>query len=521
MRILIAAYAFVTVSLSLYAQEAPGFLAVKGRAFVDSDGRQVLLHGMNVVNKNKAENYQSWQGAQQFADMHNWGMNCVRLGIIWDGLEPEPGKYDEEYLKGVDQRIAWAKEAGLYVFLDMHQDLFSVLYSDGAPEWATLTDGKPHLAFGEVWSDAYNTSPAVQAAFDSFWANKPCADGVGVQDHYARAWRHVAARYKDDPTVIGYDLMNEPNAGSANLEVQMRMVGAFAEAIAKKEGAGPTAEEVALQWLTQDGRAKLMEKLRDLDIYKPVVDAAQDIFADFERTKLMPMFQRVTNAIREVDPNHIILLETSMSANMGIPTAIEPVLGPDGKRDPLQAYAPHGYDIVVDTPDNALASPERVALIFNRHLDAAKRLDMPMIVGEWGAYGGAGEAIVPAAQHVARLFEQLLAGDTYWEFGRYVYDAAYLPALQRPIPLRVAGELTRYSHNPDTRAFECVWQESAAIAAPTIVYVPGYLHKGRDSVELSPAGGAFEVEETRPDSGNVHLHIKPTGQGGERKLTVR
>src|SRR5690625_7193003 len=89
------------------------------------------------------------------------GINVLRLGIIWDGLEPEPGQYNEAYLKEIDKRIEWAAKNNLYVFLDMHQDLFSVKYGDGAPEWATLDEDLPHVT-GDVWSDAYLMSPAVQ-----------------------------------------------------------------------------------------------------------------------------------------------------------------------------------------------------------------------------------------------------------------------------------------------------------------------------------------------------------------------
>jgi hypothetical protein len=158
---------------------ATGFISVRDGRFIDAQGRQVLLHGLCVISKNKAENYQSWQGPADFAAMRDWGMNCIRLGILWDGLEPQPGVFDEAYLKAVDQRIAWAKAAGIHVFLDMHQDLYSYKYSDGAPEWATLTDDQPHLTGGDVWSDAYVLSPAIQRAFDNFWVNKPCADGEG------------------------------------------------------------------------------------------------------------------------------------------------------------------------------------------------------------------------------------------------------------------------------------------------------------------------------------------------------
>jgi len=62
-----------------------GFLSVQGGRFVDGEGRQVLLHGLSVISKSKVENYQSWQGPQDFAAMRDWGMNCIRLGIIWDG----------------------------------------------------------------------------------------------------------------------------------------------------------------------------------------------------------------------------------------------------------------------------------------------------------------------------------------------------------------------------------------------------------------------------------------------------
>ncbi len=37
------------------------FLRVEGTRIVDSEGRQVLLHGLNVISKSKAENYLSCQ----------------------------------------------------------------------------------------------------------------------------------------------------------------------------------------------------------------------------------------------------------------------------------------------------------------------------------------------------------------------------------------------------------------------------------------------------------------------------
>jgi endoglycosylceramidase len=116
------------------------FITTSGMRFIDTEGREILLRGVNIVDKSPQRNYLSWHSEEDFARLRDWGMNVIRLGIIWDGLEPEPGVYNDEYLAEIDKRIEWAAKYGLYVFLDMHQDLYRVLYSDGAPEWATLAD---------------------------------------------------------------------------------------------------------------------------------------------------------------------------------------------------------------------------------------------------------------------------------------------------------------------------------------------------------------------------------------------
>jgi len=122
---------------------APGWVTVSGTQFLDASGKPLLLHGLNVATKSPESGYVGDLTASDYAAIRSWGMNCIRLAIFWDGLEPEPGHLDQAYLERIAQRVAWAKAQGLYVLLDMHQDLYSVKFSDGAPAWATLDEGKP------------------------------------------------------------------------------------------------------------------------------------------------------------------------------------------------------------------------------------------------------------------------------------------------------------------------------------------------------------------------------------------
>lgn len=181
------------------------FLRIAGEKVVDQQGRTVILNGLNHVNKNTKDKYLNPDDEKLFKQFKSWGFNCIRYGIIWDGLEPQPGVINMDYLNEIDKRVKWAEDNGIYLILDMHQDLYSQQFSDGAPEWATITDNAPHHT-GDIWALSYFISPAVHNAFDNFWANTPAPDGVGIQDHYIRLWTVIAERYKNSPSVLGFDI---------------------------------------------------------------------------------------------------------------------------------------------------------------------------------------------------------------------------------------------------------------------------------------------------------------------------
>jgi endoglycosylceramidase len=407
-----------------------GFVTVAGARFLDRTGKPLILHGINVVPKSKAQGYVGDLAATDFGSIRSWGMNCVRLGIFWDGLEPEPGRIDEAYLEKIARLVSWAREAGLFVLLDMHQDLYSVKFSDGAPAWATLDEGKPHTK-GAVWSDAYYVSEAVQTALDHFWANSPAPDGAGLQDHYARVWRRVAERFKDEPAVIGFDLMNEPFPGRDAAMLLQAMMARLAKQLAgRPEGPTLTVEQLAGMQATPEGRKQITQWLADLEFYKGMLEAAAPIMQNFDRAQLQPFYARMRHAIRQVNSHQIIFFEPAMSANLGIPTALVPLTGEQGQRDPQQAYAPHGYDIVVDTSSVELMSRERVALIFRRHGEFANQHKLPILVGEWGAYYLDPRAVDPA-RFVVQQFDALGCGDTYWDYERALTKSPLLGALRR------------------------------------------------------------------------------------------
>ncbi len=118
------------------------------RFIADEQGRVVILHGVNVINAAKSDP-QGTGGVTESdiaAISGRFGFNSARHLIFWAAIEPEQGVFDSAYLDRVEQRLDWYAKYGIRVVLDMHQDVWSPVFSsefsiDGAPAWATITDG--------------------------------------------------------------------------------------------------------------------------------------------------------------------------------------------------------------------------------------------------------------------------------------------------------------------------------------------------------------------------------------------
>jgi endoglycosylceramidase len=207
--------------------DAPPHLHVEDRRIVDGNGSTVILRGV-AINQ-LGDYFQANPDVpstlpltrRDFEQMAALGLNSVRLIVHWSLLEPEPGFHDPAYLERVKEAVGWARELGIYVILDMHQDAWGKYIAsdpadkcrwplshnigwDGAPEWATFTDGKSRCKIVQR-----ELSPAVYRAWQSFYEDRD-----GIQQHFVETWAWLAAAFKHDPTVAGYDLLNEPNWGN-------------------------------------------------------------------------------------------------------------------------------------------------------------------------------------------------------------------------------------------------------------------------------------------------------------------
>jgi endoglycosylceramidase len=288
-----------TALLAANAAAAPERIAQAGRWFVDPQGRAVLIHGGNVTLPDDPAGgapTDRWSKATP-ARMADQGFNGVRLVVFLSAIMPRPGVIDTAYLDRIAATVAAYKDADVHVLIDFHQDEYSASIGvRGMPDWAVFTDGltrKPGLEFPM----GYFMDPAVQTAFNNFWANHPVpGTGEGVQDLYADALAAVAARFRDEPAVIGIDVMNEPATGSRCAQPD------------------PVASNCP----------ELQEQL------------------------LRPFYDRATHAIGTAAPHMIVFVEPFMlQGALGAPAIATPILAPQGRR----ALSFHNYGPVKATRD--------------------------------------------------------------------------------------------------------------------------------------------------------------------------
>ncbi len=183
------------------------FVHTRGTEIVDASGKPLLVRGINIGNWMVLEGYlwnfgsiNTYQKeveavfedllgptrAQEF--LYQWRQNLVTQADIHrikqDGFNtvriPLHTKYfktdDDEGFKLIDQLVKWCREEHLYVILMMESGV------------------------GGTTGEASDDGPGYP------WLLKD----AGEQAHVNQVWQRIARHYKNEPIILGYDLLNEP-----------------------------------------------------------------------------------------------------------------------------------------------------------------------------------------------------------------------------------------------------------------------------------------------------------------------
>lgn len=470
---------------------------IDGKTFIDELNRERIWNGINIVFKGEDQedgkrNYIYKYSEEDFENLQRCGINLIRLGIVWDAIEPEYNNFNNDYLDNVEYVLDMCTKYEIELFLDMHQDLYGCLFDGGAPAWATISDNKPHIK-GEVWSDAYLYSEAVNTSFVNFWNNKKTEHGIGLIDHYKNLWSHVIARFKDHPALIGYDFINEPFSGENSQCILKTLLNAYFELTGAEVG-----DDEGLEiFVNDEKKLELLKVLDNKELYAQVVSKANDLVQIFDKTKLANFYIEITRMLRENTNNGFVLTENSYFSNMGIEAGTQKIII-DGNIEKKQVYSPHGYDLVVDSPLVSMSSNNRVDVILDAHRRVQNRLNVPVIFGEWGAHYKNSERL-DHIQHILGYFDQNKWSHTYYCWIKEMVEYPIVNVLSRPYPKAVNGRIQNYCFNFETKQFKMNWLGHDN-SQETIVFLPT---RPRNFV----CNGECKLERC---NGYYHLIIKNT-----------
>jgi hypothetical protein len=189
---------------------AQGYLHASGLYIVDGSNNQIILRGMGLGGWLVPEGYML--GTSSFADsptafknvvtqlvgaqnaetffqayragfvrkkdidsLAKWGFNSVRLPMHYNLLTSAPGVYLESGFAIIDSLLDWCEANQIYLILDLHA-------APGGQNTGNISD--------------YQGPP-------SLW------ESTIYQDWTASLWKTIAARYKNEPWIGGYDILNE------------------------------------------------------------------------------------------------------------------------------------------------------------------------------------------------------------------------------------------------------------------------------------------------------------------------
>ncbi|HEX8105702.1 MAG TPA: cellulase family glycosylhydrolase [Solirubrobacteraceae bacterium] len=450
-----AAAALALAVLAVLAVAAPATAAIdpltlRDGKLTDPQGRQVVLHGINVHYKRAPFLPHDGGGVRtSFTDaeaeqLREWGWNTVRLAFSMEGLMPEPGRIDEDFVRRYVAMVRMAARHGQYVLVDFHQDEMSSKYAgNGMPAWMVDDDGIPFP--GSTGHPNDYLQPAVQRAFRNLFR-----DSAGQRTAFVQAFAQLARALRDEPGVLGYDMFNEP---SCEFDAET--------------GYGDPSQQFA-----NDPRAA--------------------------GVCLAPLYDQLVPALREADPNHPVFYEDFFNSAWGyVPYGVgEPPNKPWPFADTglsFHVYCPHPLRSETPCPVH-----ERDA--FDRAVANAKRNRAWPLLSEFGAV----DDLAPTRRALENA-DRLGLSWQFWSLktwddphpgfgadslnpeadGFSLIDKqgrvkpGKLALLARAYPQRIAGTDAEWSFDPAARRFAMTWRPArdgvTEIALPlSVQYREGY-----------------------------------------------
>lgn len=480
MRLLLAVVLLAAIAAAPAAAAPRLPLTAEGRWLTDADGRVVVLHGQNRVAKRPpyapdADGFSDQDGAFLAAE----GDNAVRLGVIWTAVEPSPGAYDDAYLDRIETTVRMLARHGIVSILDFHQDMVNERFQgQGFPDWAVFpTPGLPNPRFGFPTNQLLN--PALMLQYDRLLANARLPEGGRIQDRYAAAWRHVAARFRDVPGVAGYDLINEPWPGSA-----------WPSCIAPTGCTRPDRQLHAFQ-------ARVAVAIRTVDTRSPIWFEPFSTFNAFAITRMPPL----------PDANSVFS---------------------------FHAYCPVEGITLTASP---LCVPSDQA-VFRRAEGYAARSDAALVLTEFGATDD-----VRTLERIVAMADRRMVGWQHWAFTggdpttqaegdtqAVVVDDHLPPAgenvkteklavLSRPYPRLIAGTPRSWGFDRRRRVFTAAWRTAGPdgtrfgagaeteLAIPARQYPGGYDAAVEGGVVRSAAGAQVLVVAGAAGAAEVRVRV--------------
>lgn len=203
---------------SSFESNASGLIHTDGTQFKDTQGRTVLLRGINLSNASKVPPFQAITDPAQLGVLKALGFNMIRLLFIWEAYEPQPSQYSQAYLDQLGAIVKAAGDLGIYTVVDFHMDGFS-RYSaagcgSGAPAWTLARGHTPDepstSSICHLWSVLAASEYLVPGGLLHDTMQIFYQDNSELHAVYMKVWERVTEYFKDYPTLIGYDLLNEP-----------------------------------------------------------------------------------------------------------------------------------------------------------------------------------------------------------------------------------------------------------------------------------------------------------------------